>query len=514
VAGFPPPSPPRLRRALGLLGIGIGLLVAACSSPGPRAEANAAPGKPPGAGTGPDAASGAAQLAPRPGSYRTVLIEHVPHIRQKPDFCGEAVAAMALEALGKHYDQDDVFALTGMDPARGMGATTRELKAALDTIGFKTGEGFATIPADDAPRALEQQFAALHADLAHGVPSIVCTHFDQNPHTTEHFRLVLGYDADKDQVIYHDPALAEGAYLRMKRAELYELWPLKYAPDRWTVIRLRLEPGTLREPPPHGGHSPADFAQHVRALRRKLPEGFSLVIEPPFVVVGNEPAPVVREHAESTVRWAVARLKQDFFTDDPKDILDVWLFGDAESYRSQAIRLFGAAPHTPYGYYSAEHHALVMNISTGGGTLVHEIVHPFMEANFPDCPAWFNEGLGSLFEQSASRDGHIVGLPNWRLAGLKRAIRAHALPSFATLTATSSTQFYDEDVSGTNYAQARYLAYYLQEQGLLAAFYQRFRANAAHDPTGYQTLRTVLGNPDMASFQQQWEGYVLGLHFP
>jgi len=28
--------------------------------------------------------------------------------------------------------------------------------------------------------------------------------------------------------------------------------------------------------------------------------------------------------------------------------------------------------------------------------LVHEIVHPFMRANFPECPAWFNEGLASL----------------------------------------------------------------------------------------------------------------------
>ena len=35
-----------------------------------------------------------------------------------------------------------------------------------------------------------------------------------------------------------------------------------------------------------------------------------------------------------------------------------------------------------------------MNISTGGGTLVHEIVHPFIEANFPACPPWLNEGLG------------------------------------------------------------------------------------------------------------------------
>ena len=40
----------------------------------------------------------------------------------------------------------------------------------------------------------------------------------------------------------------------------------------------------------------------------------------------------------------------------------------------------------------------IMNIATGGGTLVHEIVHPYVEANFPGCPAWFNEGLGSLYE--------------------------------------------------------------------------------------------------------------------
>ena len=50
-----------------------------------------------------------------------------------------------------------------------------------------------------------------------------------------------------------------------------------------------------------------------------------------------------------------------------------------------------------------------MNISTGGGTLVHEIVHPFVAANFPNCPAWFNEGLGSLYEQSGEVNGAIHG---------------------------------------------------------------------------------------------------------
>ena len=61
--------------------------------------------------------------------------------------------------------------------------------------------------------------------------------------------------------------------------------------------------------------------------------------------------------------------------------------------------------------------------SPGGGTLVHEIVHPFMRANFPACPAWFNEGLASLYEQSAEKDGHIRGLINWRYTALEKAVK-------------------------------------------------------------------------------------------
>ncbi len=151
-----------------------------------------------------------------------------------------------------------------------------------------------------------------------------------------------------------------------------------------------------------------------------------------------------------------------------------------------------------------------MNIETGGGTLVHEIVHPFIEANFPDCPAWFNEGLGSLYEQSGEQDGHIYGYTNWRLPGLQSAISARAVPTFKTLTATTTQAFYNED-KGTNYGQARYLCYYLQEQGLLVKFYKEFYANRKTDPTGYQTLQAVLSEPDMNAFQQKWEKFVLDL---
>jgi hypothetical protein len=264
----------------------------------------------------------------------------------------------------------------------------------------------------------------------------------------------------------------------------------------------------------------ADFARHVELrkgeIRKKVRSGnpgasdFSFVIQRPFVVIGDEAKEVVQQRAEDTVKWAVDRLKQDFFPNDPKEILDIWLFKDAASYEKHARLLFGDEPSTPYGYYSNAHKALIMNIETGGGTLVHEIVHPFMEANFATCPPWLNEGLGSLYEQCGEVDGHIHGFTNWRLPGLQRAIAAKGVPPFKTLTEMDASAFYNDD-KGTNYAQSRYLCYYLQEKGLLVKFYQEFHARQKEDPSGFKSLQKVLAESDMNAFKTKWEKYVLEL---
>ena len=255
----------------------------------------------------------------------------------------------------------------------------------------------------------------------------------------------------------------------------------------------------------------ADFAAHVERLKKRLPSAdFTIVVQPPFVVIGDEPADSVKEHSERTVKWAVDKLKQDYFSKDPKEILDIWLFKDAPSYERNAVALFGDKPTTPYGYYSSRHKALIMNISTGGGTLVHEIVHPFIEANFPNCPPWLNEGLGSLYEQSGEVGGHIHGYTNWRLPGLQNAIKAGQVQPFNTLMSLNASSFYNDD-KGTNYAQSRYLCYYLQQRGLLVKFYREFVAHQKDDPSGFGTLRRVLGVRDMNAFKLKWEKYVLTL---
>ncbi|HTE49992.1 MAG TPA: hypothetical protein VK698_03910 [Kofleriaceae bacterium] len=252
-------------------------------------------------------------------------------------------------------------------------------------------------------------------------------------------------------------------------------------------------------------------AMRERLERARITSAFHMVIEPPFVVAGDEAPSMVEERAVIIVRWAVERLRAAYFIRDPDAVIEIWLFRDGDSYRRNARALFGAAPTTPYGYFDSIHRALVMDISTGGGTLVHEIVHPYVDANFPRCPAWFNEGLGSLYEQAGERDGAIIGLVNWRLPALQRALEAGTAPPLRQLLSADPGEFYG-DASGLYYAAARYLLYYLQEQGLLRRYYAEFTASYERDPTGIDTLVAVTGR-DLRRLETDWRRFVLRLRF-
>src|SRR6476620_2004949 len=78
--------------------------------------------------------------ATRPeGSSSPILIAGVPHIRQEPDFCGEACVAMYLRKLGYTVDQRAVFDRAGLDPRLGRGVNTPELKRAVEAFGQEQG---------------------------------------------------------------------------------------------------------------------------------------------------------------------------------------------------------------------------------------------------------------------------------------------------------------------------------------------------------------------------------------
>src|SRR3954471_18660536 len=89
--------------------------------------------------------------------YRDVLITTVPHVKQRPDFCGEACVEMVLRKLGKKGDQNYVFNMSGLDPADGRGCYSADLRRALRCIGFIPGDVFFNIDAAQADNEIEVQ---------------------------------------------------------------------------------------------------------------------------------------------------------------------------------------------------------------------------------------------------------------------------------------------------------------------------------------------------------------------
>ena len=443
-------------------------------------------------------------------AFPSVNLEGFPFVQQKPDFCGEADVEMALRRVGRELTQEDVFNVSGLDPLKGRGVWADELGVALRALGVDPGPTWYRVNPARAEKEMTAQWAALHQDLMAGTPSIVCMHYDASPGTTEHFRLITGYDATQDEVIYQEPAEADGANRRMSRATFLALWPFKKA-DRWTVIRLRID-AKKEGPTPTKVTSPtpAEVAQHVMELQKTLPAGFTMTWEKPFLVLGNEAPDKVRSRGKDVVRWTRDLLLKDFFAKAPEQLEDVWVFKDAATYTKYSRSMFQTEPETPYGFYLSDRRAMVMNIKPGYGTLTHELVHPFMHANWPDGPAWLNEGLGSLFEFPGERDGHFIGQLNWRLPGLQAALREKAgVPKFSELISMGDVQFYADD-TGVHYAMARYLCYWLQEKGLLIKFVNRAQELKAKDRTGWSALEEVLGK-DPDSFQKDWEKFVLAL---
>lgn len=290
----------------------------------------------------------------------------------------------------------------------------------------------------------------------------------------------------------------------------------------------------------------SDWQRAEAAWRERVPREFPLVRAEPFLVTGDIGEAKVGRLVERTIGPCTRALYHDFFEKRPDFVITIFLFGDDTSYRTWSKKLFGREPTTKFGYYLHGEQALVMNIATGSGTLVHEMVHPLMAVDFPRSPAWFNEGMGSLFEQCQIKEGlskqgltiapqpsmscestirrrnkrdasqawpcHLRGLVNWRLPILQRAIGTERYVPLERLVATSTSEFYGPN-QGVHYAEARYLLLYAQEKGLLRGLYRHFRAHVEQDPTGRLSLEKTFGKP-LSEVESDWLTWVKTLHWP
>ena len=211
-------------------------------------------------------------------------------------------------------------------------------------------------------------------------------------------------------------------------------------------------------------------------LRAKLDDTFIVVTEPPFVMAGDMPRAKLKQYASGTVLAPAKALWRGYFRKKPDKVITVLLFAGDKSYRTWAKTLFNDARVPHFGYYRPELRTMVMNIGTGGGTLVHELTHSLIVYDFPDVPTWFDEGFASLHEGCRIGTDTIIGVVNWRLPGLQKAICDGKLRSLRDLI---TKRDFRGRLEGINYAQARYFVMYMQQQKLLKPFYKHFRAQYA-----------------------------------
>jgi len=246
-------------------------------------------------------------------------------------------------------------------------------------------------------------------------------------------------------------------------------------------------------------------------IRRELgPDTRVEQVEDFFFVASND-TDMMFHQCKATVARVFRYLHTDYFTKKPEKPIRVYLFKDRQSYEGYCASTYQKPPSTPFGFYMSSERKMVMNISTGTGTLAHELVHPLLSEDFPDVPSWFNEGFASLYEQSGPRDGKMVGFVNWRLPGLHKALKMNRAVPLKDLLGFTAGQFYGEE-RGVNYATARYLCMYLQEKNLLIPFYREFKVMHREEPTGAAALEKVT-RLKLGELEADWRRWVLTLRY-
>lgn len=242
----------------------------------------------------------------------------------------------------------------------------------------------------------------------------------------------------------------------------------------------------------------ADRERRTRAAKEELgAKTITTNISDIFVVVGPPGWQGGSfEQSVSLMRSAMAGYLNNRFGKKPSRAISVYLFPEGKSYEAFCKKQYSAPCIAHYGFYSPQDRYMVMNIGLGAGTLTHEIVHPLVEADFPEAPTWLNEGIASVFEAPViTKPGEIHGVKNWRHPRLKRALTSAGEKDHARLDVMFSMRddVFRAENEDLHYAMARYACQWLDERGKLWAFYQRWRDTVATDPTGEKAFKDVVG---------------------
>ena len=245
-------------------------------------------------------------------------------------------------------------------------------------------------------------------------------------------------------------------------------------------------------------------------LVARLDRSETILIRPPYVIAGDMSEEVLDRMYRDVIRPTERALSVSFFDVVPSEPITIIAFADESRFREFARRVDRRQPDSYYGYYLRPQRRVVVNVSTGGGTLAHELTHALAHFDFPNMPEWFDEGLASLFEQSEFSDNgrRLTGSDNWRVHHVLRALHDNHLRTASELAHSGLRT----EHQAIDYAQARYLCLYLQDQQLLEPYYRKLRAQSEIDPTGWNTLAALLDVGKPADVDADFRRWIVKYH--
>lgn len=249
----------------------------------------------------------------------------------------------------------------------------------------------------------------------------------------------------------------------------------------------------------------------AQEIRTQLDQQHSVLIRPPYVLAGDMPEDVLERLDRDVVRPTERALNVGFFDASPTEPITIVAFAKEASYRDFARRVDRRQPDSYYGYYLRSERRLVVNVSTGAGTLAHELTHALAHFDFPNMPEWFDEGLASVFEQSefTEKGFRLTGTDNWRVHHVLRALHDNRLRKTDELVQGQIVRANEQSI---DYAHARYICLFLQDLQLLEPYYRKLRSRAESDPTGWQTLREIVASDSASDLDTDFRRWVVNYH--
>lgn len=260
-------------------------------------------------------------------------------------------------------------------------------------------------------------------------------------------------------------------------------------------------PLELVQPRPESEYAARLFAldapqQAAEALRQRMGPGYRVLAVGRFLL--SSPT-----HSEAELRTIAGRLEhfagflsREYGMAFAPRFITVHLAPTPQRMVAMALQVHGLrASEMTLGYtFQNDLSVSAMMQTTAAGTLLHELFHLGVRANFGDIPSWLDESLASLYETSTAVGDTYLGEPNWRghvlqTMGVSRGVRLRELVGYLSADRVDvprgeAMERMRPDEAAYEAALGRYFVLYLQEQRQLKAVYQAF----ANKPAWAQTM--------------------------